>query len=151
MNFEPSDGVPDDLYVTLHSRLFRLEPGEVSPEELAVARVLRVHRDWLNGGFDQTLGNLESSEQPFADYVQAYSEVGLTDAARIVAQAASEWPPDTSLENSENELDPYEQLDQSYLQLTYPDDLHDRIEAAIVEYIGGHREALSDAIAEAED
>ena len=125
MDLQPADGVPDALYIALQDLLYEPSHCEPRSEELRTGRLLRVHRDWLNGGFAQTFYNLEASDEPFAPYVQAYADIGLTAAETIVAKAASVWPVgrlsdfDAFTEGSEQLYKTYEQLDEVYLRLTY--------------------------------
>ena len=137
-DLQPTRGVPDALSEDL-------QHAAETPEEGHAGRVLRIHRDWLNGGFEQTFHNLEEIEEPVDRFVQAYSEIGLVTIAALVAEAAAAWA------TKQLSDDDWEQLDGQYERLIYAsaDETADAIEGRVVEYILQHRSAFSNAIARA--
>jgi hypothetical protein len=136
---DPARGVPDALYEELHWAPETLE-------ETYAGRVLRIHRDWLNGGFEQTFNNLEAFEEPADIYAEAYLEVGLPTAAKLLTEA--------SVAHSTGELSEgsWDLLDERYERLTYGSatDTTDAIEAAVVRYIQQNAQAFSSAFARAD-
>jgi hypothetical protein len=137
-DLDPSRGVPDALYEALHW-------APETQEETCAGRVLRVHRDWLNGGFEQTFHNFDVIEEPAELYARAYAEVGLPTVAKLVAEASAAWA------NGQLTEAEWEQLDDRYERLTYGvgNDPTDAIEAALVTYIRQNGQAFSNAFARA--
>ena len=133
---DPALGVPDALYEELHW-------AAETREEMTAGRVLRVHRDWLNGGFEQTFNNLDAIEELAAEYVQSYSEIGLPAVANLVDEALAVW---SAGQCSDDEWEPF---DQRYKGLVYPSTTDDRdtIEAAVVRYIQRNAGAFANAFA----
>lgn len=138
-DLDPVRGIPDALYEALHC-------GAETAEEECAGQVLRIHRDWLNGGFQQTFYNLNEIEEPPEAYAKAYAEMGLPTVAKVIAEASAGW---TTGQLSEDE---WEQFDERYERLTYgtADGSTDAIEAAVVNYIRQNRAAFSNAFVKAE-
>ena len=134
-DLDPARGVPDALYEELHW-------AAETQEEKYAGRVLRVHRDWLNGGFEQTLNNLCAIEESADVFAQAYAEVGLPTVAKLVAEV--------SVARSRGQLSDaaWDQFDERYDRLTYgpTTDTTDAIEAAVVRYIQRNGPAFSNAL-----
>jgi hypothetical protein len=135
-NLFPERGVPDALSETLQHEA-------VTDCEARTGRVLRVHRDWLNGGFHQVFFNLHAIEEHPRDYVSAYREVGLRTVAKLVDEALVAWL------SSAPEIDPiWDDLDDRYGRLTYGmnGEEPDAIEAAIVRFIQQHPQDFENAL-----
>ena len=152
MVLDEASRVPDTLYEILQEGLYEQTVQPLASEEVTVARLLRVHRDWLNGGFAQTFYNLEAIGVPFEPYVLSYDEIGLARAAAIVRQAASRWEvgkfptAEVFIERSEELYGDYESLDTAYKGVTYGDLPDDMIEAAVVQYVQRHSAAFANSL-----
>ncbi len=133
-NLDPARGVPDALYEALQWEA-------ATREEVCAGRVLRVHRDWLNGGFEQTFANLDAIEEPSAPYATAYADLELPTVAALVTEAAAAWAAG-GLADEE-----WDALDQRYERLTYGEGngQDDAIEAAVVRYIQQRSAAFTNA------
>jgi hypothetical protein len=138
-DLDPASGVPDSLYEALHR-------DAKTPHEVRAGRVLRVHRDWLNGGFQQTFDNLNGTEEAAETYAKAYSEIGLPTVAKLVSEASVSWTL-----GQLSDVD-WEQFDERYELLTYGPArvASDAIEAAVVAYIQRHGREFSSAFARAQ-
>jgi hypothetical protein len=135
---DPALGVPDALYEVLH-----WEPS--TEEEERAGRVLRVHRDWLNGGLEQALLNLEVIEEPAEQYIDAYRLLGLAEQADVVEEAAHGATGSVFTEAQ------WDVLDDRYGRLTYGDDgaQPDAIEEAVVLFAQRMADRFRDAVARA--
>ena len=135
---DPALGVPDALYEVVH-----LEPS--TAEEERAGRVLRVHRDWLNGGLEQALANLEVIEEPAAAYIDAYRQLGLSKEADVVQEAADRVAGGDLTEPE------WDALDDRYERLTYGNDGEqpDAVEAAVIIFAQRMADRFSDAVARA--
>jgi len=137
-DLDPAKGVPDQLYAALcnHSD---------TDEEVRAARVLRVHRDYLNGGLAQAMSNLHATDRPVALYVEAYYAFNLIAEGELIQKAASAfarigWPEAG-----------YEILDKEYLLLTYGKggDEPDAVEAKVLLFAQQNARRFENAVARA--
>lgn len=113
--------MPDALYEVLHWK-----PS--TEEEVRAGRVLRLHRDWLNGGLEQALSNLEAIAEPTAAYIDAYRLLGLAEEADLVQEAADGLSSGNVTEAQ------WDALDDRYGCLTYgaDGDQPDAVEGEVV-------------------
>ena len=130
--------MPDALYEVLH-----WEPS--TEEEARAGRVLRVHRDWLNGGLEQALANLDAIAEPAAAYIDAYRMLGLAEEADVVQEAAHGAIGGDLAEAQ------WDALDDRYGCLTYghDGDQPDAIEAAVVLFAQRMADRFGNAVARA--
>ena len=119
----PLSGVPDALSEAL-------QWDASTDEEVLAGHVLRVHRDWLNGGLEQALSNLREIEEPIEPYIAAYQLIGLCEAADLVQEAA------IGADGRDVTDAKWEGLDDRYSLLTYGEggDQPDAIEKAVVQF-----------------
>lgn len=124
---DPNSGVPDALYIAALK-------AATTPSEMAFRDVLKFHRDFLNGGFDQVLFNLGNCDEPLAPYLAAYRLLGLHDAAHLIERAKIIFDDEGDLE----------EIDDLYVRLTYGpgNDLPDAMEAAAVRFAQGNQNSF---------
>lgn len=139
-NLDPKAGVPDALYEVLH-----WEPS--SCEEDYAGRVLRVHRDWLNGGFQQVLSNLVAIEEPVEPYIEAYHNLELIHEAELVHKAS------LSFSNGALTEEQWDELDNQYELLVYGADRHpyDAIEEMVILFIQKNADQFESAVERSND
>ena len=135
-DLDPALGVPDALYEVLH-----WEPS--NEEQTWAGYVLRLHRDILNGGFEQALFNLEAVDEAASVYISAYRQLALLAGAAIVQNAA-----DALGCGDRAKLD---LLDERYGRLTYGAnvDQPDAIEEAVILFAKRISDRFCDAIVRA--
>jgi hypothetical protein len=111
--------VPDAIY------LASLDHA-VTAEEITFRELLTFHRDVLNGGLDQALGNAESAGR-LAPVLGAYRAAELSAVADIVEVAS------VRLLRGDDDVD---ELTDRYVQLAYGEDNDqpDAVEGAAVRY-----------------
>jgi hypothetical protein len=105
--FVDAEEVPESVY-------FAALDVATTPEEIAFRDVLVFHRDFLNGGLSQALGNQFSS---LATYVSAYRVMGLDLLADMIVLASTFAQDGKSRDDFEN-MD-IETLDSAYCAATY--------------------------------
>jgi hypothetical protein len=119
---EPSKGVPDQLSEVLQSQ-------PATEDEKNAGRILRLHRDFLNGGIEQAISNLAAIDEVASTYCAAYQAIGLDEAFLI-------WKKAISLAAaSQISGEQWDALDDEYDRLIYGNGANDAIEWTIVRYI----------------